>query len=1001
MHKNKHSKTEQERKYESARKDRIKQATDAGWLHHEVVDLVDDRQSRSAENKKFDVLTRKSPRWPEDEGKIGVNFCGKSDLPQTFDPTKPPLTSENASRSLPPLGLPVFSDRDRAQADAKTAPEIGAGGADFGSLASMKAMSTGREGIVVGFDTEFVIKTAKDGSQHRLILSWQFFVVDPADDNAVVEVVILPESASTRRIGLMTALWAVVVSAGLYEHPLVADGVTAQGVARPMFWSDDPKEREESLSKFKIPLVLACHTGTADLTTFNIDGFGFDHLTRLTSAGGGLFSLFPLKLRESGLNSYWHKALSVTVVDTMTQAPAGSRALKILGETCGVPKIKLPDGVIEKMDKYRDDDFLGFLEYGINDARIVVEYLSRLWGDSMVPPVTISSGSASALVVTGTEYFGLEDSSEFPLAFAGLVNEDQGLDVIEEGDKLSFYKKRGKVPYDGASSVLMKAFASSYHGGMNTAPRPGFYSKRTSDVDAASAYPTVMSLVEDVDWQAGAIEEVFHERVLTEDDVPSPMSPVSAFVSFEFPESVKFPSIPVLADGTLVYPRTSEGLAGAWVAGPELWLALQLGATVTCQIGYRARLRKGPDDGRSLSLRFGVKQLIDDRRKASKLFGKKSLEAQTLKTAVNSLYGKTAQDVSEQKEWNSFAQAMENVGGSKATSPYHASMTTSGQRAELLSVMNELEDRGFRILSATTDGFITDAPIEVVESMPMYGFAEYLREAREFLSGEDNVWEVKHFQDQILNFTTRGNVAPTEGGVLAHNSLRPPEGIEEDSLEDRQWVLNLVATREGRVPNSYVRFPSFQELSRVENRKDFLPIEITRHLSMDYDLKRRPLFETMEAVEVPLPDGGTSEVATFDTAPWETAEEAIRARSIAREIAKNGALRTVQDWDGWRLRYEHGKGRRIVTTERAKLMSLVMAHRQGLVNIPNLGTRKLSVSDKIGWLSSWGLGTVSRGDWDNARRPERVSQMLPLEELEPTLSEMIAMPIGDFPDGVV
>lgn len=74
-----------------------------------------------------------------------------------------------------------------------------------------------------------------------------------------------------------------------------------------------------------------------------------------------------------------------------------------------------------------------------------------------------------------------------------------------------------------------------------------------------------------------------------------------------------------------------------------------------------------------------------------------------------------------------------------------------------------------------------------------------------------------------------------------------------------------------------------------------------------------------------------------------------------------------------------------------------MAHRQGVVEIPTLADRTLSVQQRLDWLAEWGLGTVSRGDWDNARRPERASQMLPRETLEPYLSRMRQMPSGEHP----
>ena len=233
--------------------------------------------------------------------------------------------------------------------------------------------------------------------------------------------------------------------------------------------------------------------------------------------------------------------------------------------------------------------------------------------------------------------------------------------------------------------------------------------------------------------------------------------------------------------------------------------------------------------------------------------------------------------------------------------------------------------------------------------------------------------------------------------MCAHNGLKRPEGVAEDSPEDREHLLALVVTRTRRVTNDYKRFPSFSELSRKEGRKDFMPSWVSAPRSMDFDLKRRPMMSSMTPEMVPLPDGSTHEIATFMTEPWDSVEECLRARQIAREMSKTGCLRTVNEWAAWHLKYTHGTGRRIVTAHRTVLMSLVMAHRQGVVVIPTLAERSSTIAEKLDWLAQWGLGTVSEGDWKNARRPERVAQMLPLAALEPYLSRMVAMPSGSVP----
>ncbi|GAB3692016.1 hypothetical protein GCM10027595_03460 [Corynebacterium nasicanis] len=878
----------------------------------------------------------------------------------------------------------------------------------------MKAMGTGRDGLIVGFDTEFFYPDGEQGA--REILSYQFAVVDVRDDEQMVEVVILPVEGE--RITLHTALWTVVVEAGLYESPLVPDTVTARGVRLRDFWShedevdfyqqygghpDFARAHRDAVrdalvgSGGRVPITLVAHMGSADLTAFKHSRYQVDHMRKLTSAAGGLVTLMPFRLIRSDQSRWWWTWITLTIRDTMAHSPDGHQSLRALGEACGVEKRDVPDEMLSRMDVYRRDHFTDFLEYGINDSVIVVEYMARMWGEAAVPPITLGGGAARAMVETGKGYLCLTSSKDFRRVFSGLVNEDVGVEPVEEGDKLSFYAKRRRVPVDGAAAQLMAAFASAYHGGLNSCPVPGYYETRTIDVDAQNAYPTAMSIVEDLDFETGCIEDVIHERELTFDDVPSPVSPVVAFVSFEFPDDVRYPCIPVYTDNTLIYARNSEGIAGTWVTGPELWLALAMGARVFAQIGFLGRRLKGPDDGRSLTLRHGVRSLIDDRNRAKEIHGKGSLEERTLKTAVLTIYGKTAQDVAAQRAWNALAQEMDAVGGSAITSPYHAAMTTALVRAQLHATMQQLHERGYTTYSVTTDGFITDATLEVVEGLDLYGLADHLREAREFLATDPSVWEVKHEQDTLLNFVTRGNVTIDETGVCAHAGLKFG-GVDPDSYEDRELLIETVVTREGRVQNNYTGFSTFKELSRVEQRKDFGVREVRRTVSLDYDLKRRPVMPTMTPVTVTISDGTKWGVTNFETEPWDRVEDAIRGRTIARGIAKSGCLRTVAEWKSWEVKNTYGKGRRIVTPQRAVLMSIVMAHRQGVVNIPTLSDTNLTVAERLEWLSEWGLGTVSRGDWDNARRPERAAQMLPLDVLEPYLTRMREMQSGDHPD---
>lgn len=871
-------------------------------------------------------------------------------------------------------------------ADSSAAPA-------FGELPTVRSMNSGKRSHLIGFDTEFTYDAADP--EKRLIDSYQFACTDPGDECVMVEVVVLPLSGD--RLYLEDALYIVSLAAGL--HVLARGGeIDPRGVlVRDARCEADGKfdyaATRNAVFKSSISLVLGCHFGQADLTAFRrppVQRSGGekynDILRRMTSASGGFVSLQPARfMRKSGkgANSYRWLPFTITVRDTMGQAAPGHKSLAALGDACGVPKLDVGDSISD-MTAMRRDDLLAFLDYGVNDAVIVVEYLAMLWGLNVVAPVTLSGAGASAVRDGVMRYMGLEDGTDFLMQFRGLVKKTDP-EACGDSDELSYYATRELAPVDGDANQSHTAWKKAFHGGWNGCLAPGYHPYPTYDHDIQSAYPSAMASVIDVDYVAGCIEEVVKDRELTlEDFTLGPITPLVAYVSWEFPTDVVAPCLPVVVGDSVIYPRTSRGAGaaqgddvgeyngfhGAWCAGPELYLALKLGAVVNVQIGYRMRLLDTVDGEPSMSLRSALIQMVKDRATAKKVFGKGSLEEQTIKVATNSVYGKLAQDVAERNGWDAWEEEMKSIGGSSVTSPYHASMTTSLVRALLLAIANTIP-----ILSVTTDGFITE--VEDIEDFDCFGIADVFRDARQALSGDPTVWEVKHHQDDLVNFSTRGNVSLSDHGVLARAGLKVPEDIEHGTREERQWFRDTALSREGKIPNPYTAFPSAQELTRSKNRRDFTAIRRTPNVStVDFDMKRAPLRDTLR---VDVIDG--NEMAGFETRAWDSVDDYERARGIAThmqlvrygttgENRPSGCLRTLADWETYFRRSESSHGRRIRTAGGALLTELVAAHKAGLVVVDRLAAR-VPVGQKVGWLSSLGLGDFTRSQWDHMSKRSR------------------------------
>lgn len=765
-----------------------------------------------------------------------------------------------------------------------------------------------------------------------------------------------------------------------------------EGVGCGWEWS-----KRQFFDKRALSLQLVAHFGNADLSTFHPHDDDPDMML-LIQAGGGLVSDRPKWVMAKGSVRDRAYPIRVDVRDTMAHAPAGMGSLASLGNACGVPKIKLTEAQISAMRDYLADDPEGFMAYAANDAEICVEYVSRLWGEGYAVPLTLPAASAAALRDSACNYFGFEGrgaTKMFNACFAGLQKVEMGLSESERDNQLTYYREKGMEPLNMKAGQYQHASAFSYRGGYNGCSQVGWISGKTYDHDLENAYPTAMALVPDLDFENGCIQRTVENMVMSPVDLPDPTIPFVGEVRFEFPEDVLYPCIPVPVEGSVIYPRTSDGLNGVMVQGPELWLALRLGARVEVLMGFFGRpLYEAPGEP-SRSLRAGVRQLIDDRSAAKAAFGKKSLEELLFKTAVNSAYGKVAQQVSPNRSWNAMAQEMGEVAGSAVTSPHHAAMTTSLVRAMLLATMNQLNEEGFEVYSVTTDGFITDCPLDVLKAMDLYGLAPIVHEARVALTGNPQMWDVKHEQNGFLNGSTRLNISRSTKGVMAHGGFKPPAGMVVDSVEDRDHMHDLYVRRTARLTNSYRRFTPFSQLSKATERKDFLSKEISKRMGMDFDMKRRPVAESMTIDQVPDSTGALHEVARVRTMPWDSVAEARRGRSTGKAMS---VLRTGDDWRLFFLRLEHGgtKGRRITDARRTILMSILIGHRRSSWDIPNLSGKRPRTW-KLDWLSSWGLGTVTVTDWDNARRPERESQMIPREQCEPWLSAMLAHPEGQMP----
>lgn len=951
----------------------------------------------------------------------------------------------------------------------------GAGGitsvANFSQIMSIQKMRSEADSFVIGFDTEFYYL-----NDQRYILSWQFAFVDPRTPAYIEELIVFATGNHTLAFSRILAFIAETWKIGLWFGWASADGIpyystrcwevpvlnkNGDMMAKKFFdfnealtACDDPQyktalqnmgpkvkcrftytdgpngfvERTPEFevngyalgyindyaasNKWAIPVTLVCHSGTADLSTLNVDvTYEKDVLKKLSSVQGGLVTLKEFYTHNPQLSKFWNLyPFKISVRDTMCFAPSDSKSLEALGDTVGVPKLEVsPPYSKDDMRTFMQGDLQAFCEYAINDSVITLVYAGELWGYNKEMPVTITSASTRVAVLVIKSAFGLSETDDvgFDFEFRGLHKVKKGLSAFM-GNKSGYIENTSLEPVSDDARILQEYARNAYKGGFNGCLRPGYYEEHNFDYDLENAYPTCMALVSDVDWSNPiAFEEV--NRPLTRTMVRTPFEPVFAYVTFKFPSSVKVPCIPVSVEGSMIYPYTNGDLDGVYASAPELWLALQLGAEVMVKRIYVGTIKLDDMGNPSRSLFYVVKQLIEDRSIAKQSFGKGSLMELLLKLATNGLYGKTAQDVIDKHTWSALSEEMENIGGSRITSPVHACLTTAGVRAVLVAALNQINDLGYKVYSVTTDGFISDVPEDVLNGLDLYGLARYFRGSRMALTGSDEMWSMKHLNPHLLNLTTRGNASLEVGdksrgilpGVMAHNSFVTP--YEPDSYEDRNYFMFESMTRQGRLKTSGLSFEKFKNLSNKVDRTDFSVRTLDRELSMDFDLKRKPLSDTMvDSYRYFEEQDDVGCVASFDTVAYETPAEFLYYKNIGRSCS---VLRTCEDWSLFFDKIaakKDGVRRNIIDLEWSKLVSCIMAYRLGVplagfgnlpVSIPYLDDPDHTVAEKVAWINTFNTSQKKKfteNTWKDCRKQTRASQILSESLFIDKLKDMVS-----------
>ncbi len=690
--------------------------------------------------------------------------------------------------------------------------------------------------LLIGFDTEFKTpdrpvsnEEIKSGQATSLILSYQFYA--KTNSGTIWKGICCPEK--DERLSIEDFLFFAIAAGA----------------------------RNDGVTKLPKKIYLVGHFTRADIPAFS----NFQNLTKYVSAVRNTFVSIDAAYKST-LSLIDGTSIDVNVIlrDTMLLTPQSNRSLKKIGELVGIQKIELSENrdiykqMIRNMDRVRTEQWELFKDYALTDAEICVHYIERVIN----------------------EYHQVTGKRKVPVTLTGI-----GIDLLEKHwrenkqDRLKilgkeivkekhFNKKRGyfiKKDCEVEKPIVFhnKLLAvDAYHGGRNEQYWFGpCFEDEWSDFDLSSAYPTAMALIGMPDW-----DRIFHTKKINEF---KPTVLGFANIEFEFPDNIRYPTLPVRTANGLIFPRKGKTDCVA----PEIYLASKLGAKIKILEGIIVPT----DDSNKVFADF-IKECIKKRNE----FGKNTLQNLFWKEISNSTYGKTAQGLRDRRVYDLRDRETKALPESRITNAYFAAFITSYVRATLGEIMNSIpQDK--MIFSCTTDGFITNINDKEFENCIKGTFCEIYQSTRKILTGDGTVLERKHYVRNLLGWRTRGQATLSKGIpddieekniVLAKGGLwiRPEfEETEEQNEEILKYFFD-------RTPDTEIDIEAKTGLrDMVEYEADLVEKLIVKRLNMEYDWKRRP---------VGFIDSKKFNHLAFSTEPWSTVEQFVLMRDVFEKFQK-------------------------------------------------------------------------------------------------------------------
>jgi len=404
---------------------------------------------------------------------------------------------------------------------------------------------------------------------------------------------------------------------------------------------------------------------------------------------------------------------SIYLRDTICLSSAAARSLDAIGKAHEIPKIEIAQSYKENMENLLKENPRLFRLYAMSDSLITLihglfmnDFTFRL--GCLVLPSTL--GSISSIYVKkewkAENYLGYQIHPDYPLGNIQKSINPSGLQALgTTGNYLPMFI--------GNTMAL-----NSYRGGRNEAIMYG-EDKDTKwfDYDFAACYSTVMSMCGDPDYNRAFYLSNKHKAKYDADFLRESYTALD--IEFKLPSTIKYPPLPVSVGKNLtIYPLEGRTI----VTGLEYSTALNILNSELTKIQdpeerkhFFIQIKTGicipfkrESDG---SLAYPpFKSVITKLQASRRDYPKKSAMERIYKDLGNMLYGKVVCGISNKRNYDARIEAMKSMTGSDLTNPVIGSWITGFVRSLMAELLYEVQLKGGKVASATTDGFVCDIP---------------------------------------------------------------------------------------------------------------------------------------------------------------------------------------------------------------------------------------------------------------------------------------------------